>query len=92
MHADTSGTMPASTDGRLLPERPIDLLIGGYHIAGAAVEDRVDSTVVVVSRFQRQHLRDDVTPDEQASYCLHSVAAANRMPSKDAVLTRIRSS
>ena len=30
---------------RLLPEQPIDLLLGGYHLAGAAVEDRIDATV-----------------------------------------------
>ncbi len=30
---------------RLLPEQPIDLLLGGYHLAGSAVEDRIPSTV-----------------------------------------------
>jgi 7,8-dihydropterin-6-yl-methyl-4-(beta-D-ribofuranosyl)aminobenzene 5'-phosphate synthase len=30
---------------RLLPDQPIDLLLGGYHLAGAAVEDRIDPTV-----------------------------------------------
>jgi len=30
---------------RLLPERPIDLLLGGYHLAGSAVEDRISATV-----------------------------------------------
>jgi 7,8-dihydropterin-6-yl-methyl-4-(beta-D-ribofuranosyl)aminobenzene 5'-phosphate synthase len=30
---------------RLLPDRPIDLLLGGYHLAGSAVEDRISSTV-----------------------------------------------
>jgi 7,8-dihydropterin-6-yl-methyl-4-(beta-D-ribofuranosyl)aminobenzene 5'-phosphate synthase len=30
---------------RLLPDRPVDLLLGGYHLAGAAVEDRIDATV-----------------------------------------------
>ena len=29
----------------LVPDRPIDLLLGGYHLAGAAVEDRIGSTV-----------------------------------------------
>lgn len=29
----------------LFPERPIDLLLGGYHLAGSAVEDRISSTV-----------------------------------------------
>ena len=30
---------------RLLPEWPIDLLLGGYHLAGAAVEGRIGATV-----------------------------------------------
>ena len=30
-------------------------------------------------------IRDDVTPDELASYCLHALAAASRLPSKAAV-------
>ena len=30
---------------RLLPEQPIDTLLGGYHLAGAAVEDRIVPTV-----------------------------------------------
>jgi 7,8-dihydropterin-6-yl-methyl-4-(beta-D-ribofuranosyl)aminobenzene 5'-phosphate synthase len=30
---------------RLIPDRPMDLLLGGYHLAGTAVEDRIDPTV-----------------------------------------------
>ncbi len=30
---------------RLLPDQPVDLLLGGYHLAGAAVEDRIEPTV-----------------------------------------------
>lgn len=30
---------------RLFPEQPIDLLLGGYHLAGPSVEDRITSTV-----------------------------------------------
>jgi 7,8-dihydropterin-6-yl-methyl-4-(beta-D-ribofuranosyl)aminobenzene 5'-phosphate synthase len=30
---------------RLLPAEPVDLLVGGYHLAGAAVEDRIQPTV-----------------------------------------------
>jgi len=30
---------------RLLPGRPIDLLLGGYHLAGISVEDRISPTV-----------------------------------------------
>ncbi|MBA3435725.1 MAG: TetR/AcrR family transcriptional regulator [Chloroflexi bacterium] len=31
------------------------------------------------------HVRSDVAPDELASYCLHALAAAGRLPSKAAV-------
>ena len=30
---------------RLLPEQPVDLLLGGYHLAGSTVEDRIEPTV-----------------------------------------------
>ena len=30
---------------RLLPDQAIDVLLGAYHLAGAAVEDRIDPTV-----------------------------------------------
>jgi 7,8-dihydropterin-6-yl-methyl-4-(beta-D-ribofuranosyl)aminobenzene 5'-phosphate synthase len=30
---------------RLIPEEPIDLLLGGYHLAGGAVEERIAPTV-----------------------------------------------
>jgi len=30
-------------------------------------------------------IRDDVAPDELASYCLHALAAASSLPSKAAV-------
>ena len=30
---------------RLRPDRPIDVLLGGYHLAGSAVEDRIEPTV-----------------------------------------------
>ena len=30
---------------RLLPHQPIDLLLGGYHLAGTTVEDRIEPTV-----------------------------------------------
>ena len=34
---------------------------------------------------QLEELRDDVAPEELASYCLHALAAARRLPSKAAV-------
>jgi 7,8-dihydropterin-6-yl-methyl-4-(beta-D-ribofuranosyl)aminobenzene 5'-phosphate synthase len=30
---------------RLIPDQPIDLLLGGFHLAGAMVEDRIEPTV-----------------------------------------------
>ena len=30
---------------RLVPREPVDLLLGGYHLAGSAVEDRIGATV-----------------------------------------------
>jgi 7,8-dihydropterin-6-yl-methyl-4-(beta-D-ribofuranosyl)aminobenzene 5'-phosphate synthase len=30
---------------RLIPDQPVDLLLGGYHLAGGAVEDRIEPTV-----------------------------------------------
>ena len=30
---------------RLLPQQPLDLLLGGYHLAGATVEERIEATV-----------------------------------------------
>ena len=30
---------------RLLPGLPVDLLLGGYHLAGTTVEDRIEPTV-----------------------------------------------
>jgi AcrR family transcriptional regulator len=34
---------------------------------------------------QAGHVRDDVTPEELATYCLHALAAASALPSKAAV-------
>ena len=36
---------------RLLPEQPIDLLLGGYHLAGPSVEERIPSTVEDLARL-----------------------------------------
>ena len=30
---------------RLLPDQPIDVLLGGYHLAGTTMEDRIEATV-----------------------------------------------
>ncbi len=36
---------------RLLPEQPIDLLLGGYHLAGPSVEERIPATVEDLARL-----------------------------------------
>jgi 7,8-dihydropterin-6-yl-methyl-4-(beta-D-ribofuranosyl)aminobenzene 5'-phosphate synthase len=36
---------------RLLPDQPLDLLLGGYHLAGAAVEPRIAVTVDDLARL-----------------------------------------
>ncbi|MGI9051939.1 MAG: MBL fold metallo-hydrolase [Ilumatobacteraceae bacterium] len=36
---------------RLLPDQPVDLLLGGYHLAGATVEDRIEPTVCDLAQF-----------------------------------------
>ena len=41
-----AGIVNACLEARsLVPDTPIDLVLGGYHLAGAAVEDRIPSTV-----------------------------------------------
>jgi 7,8-dihydropterin-6-yl-methyl-4-(beta-D-ribofuranosyl)aminobenzene 5'-phosphate synthase len=41
---------------RLVPDGPVDLLLGGYHLAGAAVEDRIGSTVRDLAELVSPHL------------------------------------
>jgi 7,8-dihydropterin-6-yl-methyl-4-(beta-D-ribofuranosyl)aminobenzene 5'-phosphate synthase len=41
---------------RLLPERPVDLVLGGYHLAGAAVEDRIGATVTDLAHRVRPRI------------------------------------
>jgi 7,8-dihydropterin-6-yl-methyl-4-(beta-D-ribofuranosyl)aminobenzene 5'-phosphate synthase len=54
---------------RLLPDQPIDLLLGGYHLAGTAVEDRIAPTV--------RDLADRVSPQVVApAHCTGWRAAA----------------
>jgi AcrR family transcriptional regulator len=40
---------------------------------------------VLTEGAESGHLRDDVPPDELASYCLHALSAARSLPSKAAV-------
>jgi 7,8-dihydropterin-6-yl-methyl-4-(beta-D-ribofuranosyl)aminobenzene 5'-phosphate synthase len=41
-----AGIVNACTEAQILvPDTPVDLVLGGFHLAGAAVEDRIPSTV-----------------------------------------------
>jgi hypothetical protein len=40
---------------------------------------------LVTQGMETGHLRDDVAPDELATYCLHALTAASSLPSKAAV-------
>lgn len=44
-----------------------------------------DRTSLLSEGAETGELRDDVAPDELASYCLHALAAASSLPSKAAV-------
>ena len=61
------------------------LLHRGVHVAGAQqqVHDMIKDLLTEVA--ETGDLRDDVAPDELASYCLHALAAASRLPSEAAV-------
>ena len=41
---------------RLLPDQPIGLLLGGFHLAGATVEDRIDPTVARPRRTRQPRI------------------------------------
>ena len=55
------------------------------HVAGA--EDRLKRMIeeILIDGVQEGLVREDVPPDELASYSLHALAAARRLPSKAAV-------
>ena len=55
---------------RLVPDQPIDLLLGGYHLAGAAVEDRIDPTV--------RDLEEPRRPSNRRTRALHRLARRRR--------------
>ena len=40
---------------------------------------------LITDAVQDGDLRDDVDPDELATYCLHALTAASTLPSQDAV-------
>jgi AcrR family transcriptional regulator len=61
------------------------LLHRGAHVARAHQELRDFVRDLLAEGIASGEVRDDVAPEELASYCLHAVAAARGLPSKAAV-------
>ncbi len=61
------------------------LLHRGEHVARAQRQLRDFIRDLLVEGAAAGDLRDDVAPDELASYCLHALTAAGGMPSKAAI-------
>jgi AcrR family transcriptional regulator len=61
------------------------LLHRGVHVARAQqqVHDMIQE--LLIEAAEAGEIRDDVAPDELASYCLHALRAASSLPSKAAV-------
>jgi AcrR family transcriptional regulator len=57
----------------------------GDHLATAQKHLHELITELVTAAVQNGSLRDDVAPAELASYCLHAMTAASRLPSKAAI-------
>jgi AcrR family transcriptional regulator len=55
------------------------------HVARAEQQLRNMVRDLLAEAATTGHVRDDVAPDELASYCLYALAAASRLPSKAAV-------
>jgi AcrR family transcriptional regulator len=61
------------------------LLHRGEHVARARQQLSKFIRDVLTEGAEAGDLRDDIPPDELASYCLHALTAASSMPSKAAV-------
>jgi AcrR family transcriptional regulator len=61
------------------------LLHRGQHVARAQKQLRVMIRDLLTDVIETGNVRDDVAPDELASYCLHALSAASSLPSKAAV-------
>ncbi len=61
------------------------LLHRGEHVARARQQLRDMIRDLLAEGAETGELRDDVAPDELASYCLHALTAASSLPSKAAV-------
>jgi AcrR family transcriptional regulator len=57
----------------------------GEHVSRARQQLRDMIRDLLTEGAETGDLRDDVAPDELASYCLHALAAANSLPSKAAI-------
>jgi AcrR family transcriptional regulator len=57
----------------------------GEQVAGAQRQLRDLIRDLLTEGAETGHLRNDVAPDELASYCLHALAAASSLPSRAAV-------
>jgi AcrR family transcriptional regulator len=61
------------------------LLHQGEHVARAQQQLRDFIRDVLAQAAESGDIRDDVVPDELASYCLHALSAAGSLPTKAAV-------
>ncbi len=61
------------------------LLHRGEHVAGAEQQLRAMLRELLTQASKTRRIRDDVPPDELASYCLHALAASRDLRSKVAV-------
>ena len=66
------------------------LLHRGEHVARAQQQLRDFIRDLLTEGAGTGDLRDDVPPDELASYCLHALTAASSLPSRDAVRRLVR--
>ena len=55
------------------------------HVARAQQQVRAMIRDLLIEAIETGDVRDDVAPDELASYCLHALTAASSLPSKAAV-------
>ena len=61
------------------------LLHRGVHITGAQQQVHGMIKDLLIEAAQTGEVRDDVTPDELALYCIHALRAASSLPTKAAV-------
>ena len=61
------------------------LLPRGEHVARAQQQLRDMIRNLLIEAAETGHVRDDVAPNELASYCLHALTAASSLPSEAAV-------